>query len=1444
MEPSSEASEDVDPNELKFARDGESEPSDSDSEDPDGASDPSSLLDEPEQDFTLDLMSNLYEEQPDVETYSKYSEMLFGVPGGSSSSCPHCEFTSENLLELRIHMSKSHDGLKVYCIQCDYSAARRDTLLVHVRKVHEGRGFPCDRCNYIAGTRQHLERHVRTIHQGFKRTSTPKKKSDFEDDVLWPCDFCDYKTKRRYELKSHFAAEHEGKRFSCELCDFSAKRRDKLNLHIKVVHEGLGKKCDYCDYKAGTNQHLLRHLRSKHADVEGADIEMLKCKECGEEFSRQERLNEHFKREHQHVAREVEAESSEESQVRKTKYRCPQSDCHFSAGRKGKVTEHVRVVHGGKKFQCDQCDFNCLTHGGLYLHQKAVHLGIRFKCNQCNYEGTQEVNLKRHIESKHGTIQYCCKLCNAKTKGLWYIETHLKKVHGILDKSEYGNYLVKKEIDPAGWGSTKSNVSENSQDEYSLADEDDENDTGDTSFDPSDLLDQSAADSPDSPFDPSELLDQSSLDLRHDVSSLLEPRVEISFDDEDEDDDIPDLELFEPNVEINFNEEEGNEETAEEKRKHPKLTCKKCGFVANSSGTLTRHVNVVHRGVRWSCKLCGYVTNVKCSMIRHIQSIHMGWRYQCPFCDHEATQKGGLKYHIEKRHPLRLPIANWSSLEPVKSTATSQVAGLENMDITAMYDEVQEAIGDNLTEEEESHIDHEDADDTSMLEPTVQIMEEGNEETNEEDLAGELETDGTSQYVGEDHDFSELFAKFNTNGEEEVQCDLCTYVTSRVGNMRRHVSASHQGIRFPCDQCSYRAPDKGSLMRHTRGVHEGIKFYCDFCSYSASQKGNLKKHVEMKHPDKEYSCPYCDFKVNWKGSFIKHMQNLHGDLMSIQGLSSNGIAHPLLSFNTSLNSTTESPNISKDLSGLEPVDTEEPPKKIAVVTTTTDKLKTQNMDSVDKELEQSKVIVSEERIVISPTSSVANNLNPDACFDPENMTFDCPLCDFKAQSSASLARHNAAIHRGIRWKCKDCDFITRDKSSLKRHRRNRHDGIRFQCNYCDYDAGQKGNIKSHMDRRHPEIPYDHTEFQQVRVEKSKYSREPKQQDGGVEMKVLQDINNLNPFNVHMLSTLLQARLANSSAEEDTRDDEDEGGIRIVTANDCDDSYDDIAETDEEDQDERSGSLSTSPAPSNKDIFQDKKDNSILLSALQSIPDNLASPTLTPRKSLLDLASSSNLLESLKQTKMSPKSPSNKSKRYNHGSPVVNTEYDPEATIPCQECEFMARSQGTLFRHIQSVHRGVRYYCKLCDFVTIDKGSLKRHVNGQHEGIKHKCDFCDYENAQIGNVKKHIETKHQNIVYQCPYCELKAKHKWYLEQHVKKIHLESYEEFDIKAVVPSVDNSVSLQSKKLSSKNLFLDMFGHHPMAQFFVPDANKTGGGDDENAENDLGEPEPSAPKF
>ena len=519
-------------------------------------------------------------------------------------------------------------------------------------------------------------------------------------------------------------------------------------------------------------------------------------------------------------------------------------------------------------------------------------------------------------------------------------------------------------------------------------------------------------------------------------------------------------------------------------------------------------------------------------------------------------------------------------------------------------------------------------------------------------------------------------------------------------------------------------------------------------------------------------------------------------------------------------------------------------------------IKSQNMSPTDMELEGSKIVLKTDnskkhlQFKIEETVVVGEEVEDNGL----STSFQCTLCKYTANSSASLARHNGAVHKGIRWQCKDCDFITRDKSSLKRHRRNRHDGIRFKCNYCDYDAGQKGNIKSHMDRKHPEIPYDHTEFQEVRVEKSKYTREAKQekeQEGLVglgPMAGFLGLGGLSQFSAqmqaHLITTLLQARMKDENNSFHSTDDDS----NMQSSDREEEQLEDIRERKEEDavreqeevedirEQEEVQDLREQEEVQDPEEEQDepqahstptKPHTSLLLSALQALPCS-SSPTLTPRKSLLDLLNISHESGQSSEDR-SPKPLVSRTKR-------AEVMVDGGEGYTCQECTFSARSQGTLFRHIQSVHRGVRFKCDYCDFITIDKGSLKRHVNGQHKGLKHRCDFCDYENAQIGNVKKHIQTKHQNLVYPCPYCSLEAKHKWYLEQHVRKTHTDKLFVFDVNNVTPQATQTSANQEIPNSPPGLPPSLLNPlltpagllppsllllHPMAKFLVPDALK-----------------------
>ena len=50
-------------------------------------------------------------------------------------------------------------------------------------------------------------------------------------------------------------------------------------------------------------------------------------------------------------------------------------------------------------------------------------------------------------------------------------------------------------------------------------------------------------------------------------------------------------------------------------------------------------------------------------------------------------------------------------------------------------------------------------------------------------------------------------------------------------------------------------------------------------------------------------------------------------------------------------------------------------------------------------------------------------------------------------------------------------------------------------------------------------------------------------------------------------------------------------------------------------------------------------------------------------------------------------------------------------------------QGSLTRHILSVHEGVKYDCNQCDFRATRRGILTCHIQSVHEGVKYECNQC-------------------------------------------------------------------------------------------------------------------------
>ena len=72
-----------------------------------------------------------------------------------------------------------------------------------------------------------------------------------------------------------------------------------------------------------------------------------------------------------------------------------------------------------------------LVESPLYVtnHVKTVHEGLRYPCDQCDYQGNSMQSLRKHIQSSHEGIKYECEHCNKKLATPACVRRHIRSVH-------------------------------------------------------------------------------------------------------------------------------------------------------------------------------------------------------------------------------------------------------------------------------------------------------------------------------------------------------------------------------------------------------------------------------------------------------------------------------------------------------------------------------------------------------------------------------------------------------------------------------------------------------------------------------------------------------------------------------------------------------------------------------------------------------------------------------------------------------------------------------------------------------------------------------------------------------------------------------------------------------------------------------------------------------
>ena len=140
---------------------------------------------------------------------------------------------------------------------------------------------------------------------------------------------------------------------------------------------------------------------------------------------------------------------------------------------------------------------------------------------------------------------------------------------------------------------------------------------------------------------------------------------------------------------------------------------------------------------------------------------------------------------------------------------------------------------------------------------------------------------------------------------------------SAKGDLKRHIEAVHEKVKYPCDQCEYKFTTNGSLKTHIKSrmvsvltsinsfilfdkirtsesvttllsstktstqyvdpfqvfwfvqfniksVNEKVKYPCSICEKEFTAKGDVKILIESVHEKVKYPCNQCEYKATVK----------------------------------------------------------------------------------------------------------------------------------------------------------------------------------------------------------------------------------------------------------------------------------------------------------------------------------------------------------------------------------------------------------------------------------------------------------------------------------------------------------------------------------------------------------------------------------------------------
>lgn len=126
----------------------------------------------------------------------------------------------------------------------------------------------------------------------------------------------------------------------------------------------------------------------------------------------------------------------------------------------------------------------------------------------------------------------------------------------------------------------------------------------------------------------------------------------------------------------------------------------------------------------------------------------------------------------------------------------------------------------------------------------------------------------------------------------------------------------------------------------------------------------------------------------------------------------------------------------------------------------------------------------------------------------------------------------------------------------------------------------------------------------------------------------------------------------------------------------------------------------------------------------------------------------------------------------HVKSYVSSVHEGNKPYECDRCEYRFKDIPNLYRHISSVHDGVRYKCVVCESSFMTEDELNSHISSVHERNKlFQCKMCDYRSSQKDKLFMHISSLHdvEETSYKCPICNSEFTKEQDFIKHVSMVH---------------------------------------------------------------------------